>query len=81
MSTAESQEPLLAELRTVEQETQQARAALDAARRGLGGADTGAVDAAESAADLTAVEEQAALVYALELRERGLRERLGLPPQ
>jgi hypothetical protein len=81
MTSADQQESLRAELRDVQQEAEQARTALDQARRGLGGSGDGTTDAAEGAADLTAVEEQAALVYALELRERGLRERLGLPPQ
>jgi hypothetical protein len=81
MTSADQQESLRAELRNVQEEAEQARAALDRTRRGLGGGGEGAIDAAEGASDLTAVEEQAALVYALEMRERGLRERLGLPPQ
>ena len=81
MTSADQQESLRAELRDVQRQAEQARADLDRARRGLGGSGEGTIDAAEGAADLTAVEEQAALVYALDVRERGLRERLGLPPQ
>jgi hypothetical protein len=79
MSTTESQEEALrAELRDVQQEAAAARAALDSVRRGLGRGGEGTIDSAEGAADLTAVEEQAALVDALETRERGLRARLGM---
>lgn len=81
MSTADTQEALRAELRDVQQEADQARAALDRTRRGLGDDGAGTTDSAEGAAELTAVEEQAALVSALETRERSLRERLGLPPE
>jgi len=79
MPTTDPQEALLAELRDVQQETSQVRTALDAARRGLGDGGAGTTDSAEGAADLTAVEEQAALLDALETRERSLRTRLGMP--
>jgi len=79
MATTESQEALLAELRAVQQETAQVRTALAAVRRGMGDGGAGTIDSAEGAADLTAVEEQAALLDALETRERSLRTRLGMP--
>ncbi|HWB36765.1 MAG TPA: hypothetical protein VHA75_12140 [Rugosimonospora sp.] len=80
MTTDEAtQERWRTELRTVQDEAAEARAALDRIRRGLGDSGAGTIDAAEGAADLTAVEEQQALVDALETRERALRDKLGLP--
>lgn len=80
MTTDEAtQERWRTELRTVQDEAAEARAALDRIRRGLGDSGAGTIDSAEGAADLTAVEEQQALVDALETRERALRDKLGLP--
>ncbi len=82
MTTGQAeQEHLRAELQAVQEEAAQARATLDNVRRGLGGSGAGPTDSAEGAADLTAALEQQALVEALETRERGLRNKLGLPPE
>jgi hypothetical protein len=65
------------ELRLVEEELAELRPQVAEARRRIGDRSDSPTDSAELAAELTAVEEQEAVVRLLERRAEGFRERLG----
>jgi hypothetical protein len=65
---APSDEAIRAELRTVEDELESLRAQARALRNPIGGRDSGPMDLAENAAQLTLAEEQEALIEVLENR-------------
>jgi hypothetical protein len=64
------------ELRDVEEELESLRAQARSLRSPLGGRETGPMDLAENAAQITAAEEQEALIEVLEARRETLLRRL-----
>ena len=76
MDREQSDEAIRNELRTVEEELEALRAQARALRSPLGGRDTGPMDLAENAAQLTLAEEQEALIEVLENRRETLVRKL-----
>ncbi|MBX6749854.1 MAG: hypothetical protein IRY85_09310 [Micromonosporaceae bacterium] len=72
----QSDDAILAELRTVEDELESLRAQARALRSPIGGRDSGPMDLAENAAQLTLAEEQEALIEVLENRRDALVRKL-----
>lgn len=77
MVNGDSRESVRAELRSVEEQLTQLRATAKQMRRGIGERDSGSVDPEDLAAALTSVQEQEALIGALERRRESLLGRIG----
>jgi hypothetical protein len=81
MAGDDARDAVRAELRSVEEQLAELRRTAAQIRREIGEREDGAVDPEDLAATLTSVQEQEALVGALETRRESLLRRLGEEPE